>query len=45
VCDFVSRGFRCFLMVHSGGNDSCHLTTHDDGGTIIRVEMFRSQLD
>lgn len=28
----------CFLMAHLGGNDSCHLTTHDNGGSQIRLE-------
>jgi hypothetical protein len=36
--------FECFLTAYIGDNDLCHLTTHDDGGTIISVEMFRSRV-
>jgi hypothetical protein len=32
--------FGCFLTVYIGDNDLGHLTTDDDGGTVIRVEML-----
>jgi hypothetical protein len=31
-------GIECFLTAYLGGNNSCHLTTHDNGGPRIRLE-------